>query len=68
MVKDSTGAGDAALAGFVAAWYKGMDALTCLKWGHGMAAMVLMQEGTIAEHTDESALITLLDQYYPKHD
>lgn len=67
-VKDSTGAGDAALAGFIAAWYKGKDTLTCLKWGHVMAAMVLMQEGTIAEHAGESTLITLLDQYYPEHE
>jgi pseudouridine kinase len=65
-VKDSTGAGDAALAGFVAAWYKGKDPLTCLKWGHSMAAMVLMEAGTIAEDASISALMKLLDQYYPE--
>lgn len=65
-VKDSTGAGDAALAGFIAAWYRGKDPLTCLKWGHSMAAMVLMQHGTIAEEANEEVLIKNLQQYYPQ--
>ena len=33
-IKDSTGAGDAALAGWAAAWYMGMDEQQCLRAGH----------------------------------
>ena len=39
-VKDSTGAGDAALAGWVAASYLGKDEEQCLKAGHTLAAEV----------------------------
>lgn len=65
-VTDSTGAGDSALAGYIAGWFRGADPLTSLKWGHCMAAMVLMQSGTIAEHANETELKKLVQQYYPE--
>lgn len=46
-VKDITGAGDAALAGWIAAHYWGLDELQCLKAGHTLAAEVIQLKGAI---------------------
>jgi pseudouridine kinase len=46
-VTDMTGAGDAALAAYIAAWYRDMDQINCMKAGHSLAALVLQQPGAV---------------------
>ena len=45
-VMDTTGAGDAALAGWIHAWLQDKSARECLLYGHAMAAMILQTRGT----------------------
>jgi pseudouridine kinase len=53
-VLDTTGAGDAALAGWIHAWLRKKDARECMIYGHAMAAIILATKGAIAAslHTD----------------
>ncbi len=46
-VKDTTGAGDAALAGWVHAWLMDKNPDDCVRYGHAMAALVLQEKGAI---------------------
>lgn len=64
-VKDSTGAGDAALAGWVAAYCMGMNKPECMKAGHAMALEVLQVKGAIATSITKDNLITAIKKYYP---
>lgn len=64
-VKDTTGAGDAALAAYVAAYYMGMDEINCMKAGHTMAAHVLQQDGAVATGITQQTLLTAIKKYYP---
>ena len=61
-IKDSTGAGDAALAGWLAGWYSGLDALSCLQLGHSLAYEVLQQNGSLLPSAD---IPFILSKYYP---
>lgn len=61
-VVDSTGAGDAALAGWVAGWYIGLDPLICQQLGHSLAFEVLQHPGAILPSAD---LPAILSKYYP---
>lgn len=64
-VTDTTGAGDAALAGWIAADYLNMEQTKCLQAGHVMAYEVLQIKGAILHHIDQQQLFTLLQKYYP---
>jgi len=57
-VRDVNGAGDASLAGWVYAWMKGKDGLTCVRYGHAAAACLLEVVGAV--RSDFSP--TLLEQ------
>ncbi|PLX05133.1 MAG: hypothetical protein C0595_00705 [Marinilabiliales bacterium] len=46
-VIDSTGAGDAALAGWIHAWLEGETPEKCVEYGHAMAKIVLEVHGAI---------------------
>jgi len=59
-VVDSTGAGDAALAGWIFGFVNGKDALTCIQFGHSMAALILEQNGS----TFASLKPIILEQKY----
>jgi pseudouridine kinase len=61
-VLDSTGAGDAALAGWVAAWYSDLDELSCLQVGQSLACEVLQTRGAILSAVD---MVQLFSKYYP---
>jgi len=64
-VTDSTGAGDAALAGWVAARYHGMNEENCIKAGHVMAHEVLQVPGAVIPNITYQLLKELLLKYYP---
>lgn len=64
-VKDSTGAGDAALAAWASAYCMGMNELECLKAGHAMAAIVLKTDGAIATNTNKQILLNAIKEFYP---
>lgn len=49
-VMDATGAGDAALAGWVASWWNGGDEEACLRAAERLAGEVLMHKGAVARH------------------
>jgi sugar/nucleoside kinase (ribokinase family) len=64
-VKDSTGAGDAALAGWVAGYCIGMNKTDCLKYGHALAFEVLQVNGAIATSITKEKLLLTIKKYYP---
>ena len=64
-VKDSTGAGDAALAAWVAARCFGMSEIDCLKAAHAMAAEVLKTDGAMAINMNKLKLLQAVKAYYP---
>lgn len=61
-IMDSTGAGDAALAGWVAGWYSGLDPLSSMQLGHSLAYEVLQYPGAILPSAD---IPLILSKYYP---
>jgi len=65
-VRDSTGAGDGSLAGFILGKYLGKDDLECLKLAHTLAAEILKVNGAIASHLDQQILLSLVSKYYPR--
>ena len=62
---DSTGAGDAALAGWIAGWHKGWSDVLCMKAGHVLAHVTLQQRGAVSEHMNENQFISLIQKIYP---
>ena len=64
-VKDSTGAGDAALAAWVAARCFEMNEIDCLKAAHAMAAEVLKTDGAMAINMNKLKLLQAVKAYYP---
>jgi len=64
-VKDSTGAGDAALAAWIAAYCDGMNETTCLQAAHAMAGEVLKINGAMALHINKQKLSEALKACYP---
>lgn len=62
---DSTGAGDAALAGWVAANQMGLSQMKCLQAGHTMAYEVLQVKGAIIESLSKKMFTQLIQKYYP---
>ena len=64
-VKDSTGAGDAALAGWISAFTKSADLNYCLKTGHALAYEVLQIKGAVLPDLNPEKLNLIVDKYYP---
>ncbi|CAN5877484.1 winged helix-turn-helix transcriptional regulator [soil metagenome] len=64
-ITDSTGAGDAALAGWVAARYYGMNGEVCLKAGHALALEVLQSGGAVLKNLTKEHLFHSIKKYYP---
>lgn len=64
-VKDSTGAGDAALAAWIWAQLKQYDVKICMEYGHSLALEVLQQEGAVLEDLTEAELQIFKEKYYP---
>ena len=58
-VLDSTGAGDAALAGFAWGMYHGKDLIESIHIGHWLAAETLQVKGAIAKHITHEHLSSL---------
>lgn len=57
-VVDTTGAGDAALAGWIHAWISGKNPQDCIGYGHALAALVLQTRGAVNENLNEALLQT----------
>ncbi len=60
ILKDSTGAGDAATAGWVHAYLQGKDPLTCMRTGHAAAAAILETEGAVRDDLSKELLQSYL--------
>jgi sugar/nucleoside kinase (ribokinase family) len=65
-VKDSTGAGDGSLAGFILGKYLGKKDIDCLKLAHTLSAEILQVNGAVATHLDQQKLLTFVSKYYPE--
>ena len=63
-IVDSTGAGDAALAGWVFGYVNGEDEMNCLKLGHTLALEILKNKGTVDTSVTPLALYKHKKAYY----
>ncbi len=63
-IVDSTGAGDAALAGWVLGKVQKDTPLNCLKLGHSLALHILQQKGTVDVTMSATNLYDLMKTYY----
>ena len=63
-IVDSTGAGDAALAGWLYAYLQNKNTTRCLQYGHTLAFHILLQKGTVDAHMNPERLNQLLHTYY----
>lgn len=63
-ITDSTGAGDAALAGWVLGYLDNATPLQCLQLGHTLALHILQRKGTVDTALNASALYALMKTYY----
>ncbi len=64
-VIDTTGAGDAALAGWVHGYLNNNSLLNCMQYGHSLAAMVLGQKGAVLQQLNAAMLDHSKQQHYP---
>jgi pseudouridine kinase len=55
-VIDTSGAGDAALAGWVYAWLRKRTPRDCVRYGHGLASLVLKEKGTVIHNLNREIL------------
>lgn len=62
-VVDTTGAGDAALAGWIHAWLMQYPEADWLKYGHALAAIMLQQQGADLPHLTRSVLTSAFDNH-----
>ena len=63
-IVDSTGAGDAALAGWVFGYVNGQDETTCLQLGHTAALEILKRKGTVDTSLTPLTLYKQKKTYY----
>jgi pseudouridine kinase len=63
-IVDSSGAGDAATAGWIHAWLRDKDPLQCMKAGHALAAAVLESSGAVREDLTPNLLKSYLDKIW----
>ena len=61
---DSTGAGDAALAGWLVGWVHEESDLDCLQLGHALALTVLQTKGSIQNKLNKESLYNIKKEYY----
>jgi len=61
---DSTGAGDAALAGWMAGYINNYNELTCLQLGHTLAFEVLQIKGSVKHDITLTSLLESRNKYY----
>ena len=61
---DSTGAGDAALAGWIVGYVNNYNELECLQLGHTLAFEVLQIKGAVNHHIKFSSLLESRNKYY----
>ena len=64
-VIDSTGAGDAALAGWVHGHMNESSQMDCIRYGHTLAALVLQQKGAILNSLSKGQLEQEKQRLYP---
>lgn len=63
-IVDSTGAGDAALAGWLYGCIQGATPLEALQWGHSLAFEVLQQKGAVLDTLNCQLLLQFKTHYY----
>ncbi len=61
-IVDSSGAGDAATAGWIHAWLREKDPLLCMKTGHAMAAAILESNGAVRDDLSLNLLNSYMDK------
>lgn len=61
-VIDSTGAGDASLAGWIHAWIMKNNPENCLRYGHALASLVLQTKGAIQQKLTKDILEISFDK------
>ena len=64
-IADSTGAGDAALSGWVAGYLREFEPKKCLQFGHSLAFEVLQVKGAVNKNINFNLLLESLIKYYP---
>lgn len=64
-VRDITGAGDGALAAWIAAYCMGRTERQCLAAAHAMAAAILQVDGAIDPDISQQKLFNAATKYYP---
>ena len=62
---DSTGAGDAALAGWICGFLEKENPNDCLKLGHTLALEVLQIKGAVKNNINKNILFETVKKYYP---
>jgi pseudouridine kinase len=63
---DTTGAGDAALAGWIHAWLHDQKPEDCVRYGHAMASLVLQINGAIRKDLDLQLLEETFNHIFKK--
>jgi pseudouridine kinase len=63
-VIDSTGAGDAALAGWIHGWLLNFSPEKCLQYGHTLANMILQIKGAELENLNHELLDSEFKKYH----
>jgi len=67
-ISDSTGAGDAALAGWVFGYMNQEDELTCLQLAHALALEVLQIKGAVVQSINSENLYQIKNMYYNEYE
>ena len=65
---DSTGAGDAALAGWIFGYMNQKNELTCLQLAHTLALEVLQIKGAVLQSVNSENLYQIKNNYYNEHE
>ena len=64
-IQDTTGAGDAALAGWITGYVRNLSPEMCLQMGHTLAFEVLQIKGAVKKDINYLTLLESLKNYYP---
>lgn len=68
IVHDTTGAGDAALAGWIHAWLLNRSTEDCVRYGHAMASLILQVRGAINPGLTPALLESTYNKYINQHE
>jgi sugar/nucleoside kinase (ribokinase family) len=66
-IADTTGAGDAALAGWVFGFMQTENPTSCLQLGQSLALHILQQKGAVDPKLDAATLHHLMKKYYHEY-